>query len=409
MKILVLNCGSSSVKYQLIKMTAEKVMTKGVVERIGTNQAVLTHYFEDGRNVKLVSDIPDHSRAIELVINTLMNSDYGVIKEKQEIKAVGHRVVHGGQNFATSVLINNEVKEKIHECIDLAPLHNPHNFRGINACEELLPGVPQVAVFDTAFHQTMPIHSFLYAIPYSEYQIQNIRRYGFHGTSHRYVSERAATFLKKEYEKLKIITCHLGNGCSITAVDQGKSVDTSMGFTPLEGLVMGTRCGDIDPAIVFYLASKQGLSLSEIDNLLNKHSGLDGISGISNDMREILKQMNAGNERAKLAVNIFCYRLKKYISAYYGVMGGADVLVFTAGIGENAFPVRELACADLDCLGIKIDSRRNEKTIGQEGVISSNSSKVKVLVIPTNEEIIIARDTKKIVKNLEKTAEEIVD
>ncbi len=400
MKILVLNCGSSSVKYQFISMTTERVLAKGQVERVGTDHAVLTHCFEDGKNIKSVSDIPDHAKAIELVINTLIHADYGVIPDKSEIRAVGHRVVHGGEKFATSVLITEEVKDKIRECIDLAPLHNPHNFRGINACAELLPGIPQVAVFDTAFHQSMPMISFLYALPYSEYQLNNIRRYGFHGTSHRYVSERAAKILKKKYETLNLITCHMGNGCSITAIKNGKSFDTSMGYTPLEGLVMGTRCGDIDPAIIFTMASKQGLSISEIDNLLNKHSGLDGISGISNDMREILKQMEAGNERAKLAVDIFCYRLKKYICAYYGAMGGADAIIFTAGIGENAAPIRELACENLECIGVKIDKTKNKSMIGQEGLISTKSAKTKVLVIPTNEEIIIARDTRYIVERL---------
>lgn len=402
MKILVLNCGSSSIKYQFISMTTEKVLAKGQIERIGTNQAVLTHYFEDGKSAKVVSDIPDHNKAIEVVISTLINADYGVIRDKQEIKAIGHRVVHGGEKFASSVFITNEVKDKIHDCIELAPLHNPHNFRGINACGELLPGVPQVAVFDTAFHQTMPAQSYLYALPYSEYQVHNIRRYGFHGTSHRYVSERAAKLMKTRTDQIKVITCHLGNGCSISAIDKGKSVDTSMGFTPLEGLVMGTRCGDIDPAIIFYIASKQGLSVSEIDNLLNKHSGLDGISGISNDMREILKQMNAGNDRAKLAVDIFCYRLKKYISSYYGIMNGADALIFTAGIGENADQIREITCTGLECIGIKIDTAKNKNANGTETLISAKSSKMDIFVIPTNEELIIARDTKKIVDNMNK-------
>ncbi|MDD5131905.1 MAG: acetate kinase [bacterium] len=406
MKILVLNCGSSSIKYQFISMTTEKVLAKGQIERIGTNHAVLTHYFEDGKSAKVVSDIPDHNKAIEVVISTLTNTDYGVIKDKQEIKAVGHRVVHGGEKFASSVFITSEVKDKIHDCIELAPLHNPHNFRGINACAELLPGVPQVAVFDTAFHQTMPAQSYLYALPYSEYQIHNIRRYGFHGTSHRYVSERAAKLMKTRPDQIKVITCHLGNGCSISAIDKGKSVDTSMGFTPLEGLVMGTRCGDIDPAIIFHIASKQGLSVSEIDNLLNKHSGLDGISGISNDMREILKQMNAGNERAKLAVDIFCYRLKKYICSYYGVMNGADALIFTAGIGENADQIREITCSGLDCIGIKLDAAKNKNANRTEALISARSSKMDVFVIPTNEELIIARDTKKIVENMNRTNKE---
>jgi acetate kinase len=398
MKILVLNCGSSSVKYQLITIENETVLAKGIVERIGMHNGILSHYSHDKKDLKKVMEVLSHDEAIKIVIETLLDAEYGVLKDKTEISAVGHRVVHGGEKFAASIMVNEEVKADIKECFDLAPLHNQHNFRGIEAIEKLLPGIPQVAVFDTSFHQTMPPHAFIYALPYAEYQKYGIRRYGFHGTSHRYVAEKAAKFVNKPLETLKMITCHLGNGCSITAIDQGRSLDTSMGFTPLEGLVMGTRCGDIDPAIVIHIMSKAGLSLSETDSLLNKHSGLDGISGISNDMREIIQQVEAGNERAQLALEIFTYRLKKYIASYAGAMGGADIIVFTAGIGENAPVVREKSCHNLEFMGIKIDKEKNANTIAQEGEISHSSSKVKILCIPTNEELIIARDTAAMIK-----------
>jgi acetate kinase len=401
MKILVLNCGSSSIKYQLISMTKENVLAKGLIERIGMPNAVLTHKTGNGTEIKEVKEILNHSKGIEVVIEALLHPEHGAIKNKSEIEGVGHRVVHGGDKFSGSVLVNAEVKAKIHDCIELAPLHNPHNFRGINAIEELLPGIPQVASFDTAFHQTMPNYAYLYALPYSQYLEHGIRRYGFHGTSHRYVSEKAASMLKKSLSKLKIITCHLGNGGSVCAIDRGKSVDTSMGFTPLEGLVMGTRCGDIDPAIVIYLGSKLGMSLVEIDNLLNKHSGLLGISGISNDMREILKQYELKDSRAELAIELFTYRIKKYIGAYTAVLNGADAIVFTGGVGENNPIIREKVCKGLDYLNIKIDKSKNDKMrAGKEGVITKLGSKVKIMIVSTNEELVIAKDTKSIISGM---------
>jgi acetate kinase len=403
MKILVLNCGSSSIKYQLISMTKENVLAKGLIERIGMPNAVLTHKTSNGTEIKDVKEILNHSKGIEVVIEALLHPEYGAIKSKTEIQGVGHRVVHGGDKFSGSVLVTNEVKTKIHDCIELAPLHNPHNFRGINAIEELLPGIPQVASFDTAFHQSMPNYAYLYALPYSQYLEHGIRRYGFHGTSHRYVSEKSASILGKSLSKLKIITCHLGNGGSICAIDKGKSVDTSMGFTPLEGLVMGTRCGDIDPAIVIYLGSKLGMSLVEIDNLLNKHSGLLGVSGISNDMREILKQYELKDPRAELAIELFCYRIKKYIGSYTAVLNGADAIVFTGGVGENNPIIREKVCKDLNYLDIKIDKSKNEKIkSGKEGIITKLGSKIKVMVVSTNEELVIARDTKTIISGMKK-------
>lgn len=402
MKILVLNCGSSSVRYKLIKIDDESIIARGKIERIGMHNSILSHHPSDRKDIKKVMEVLDHNKAIEVLINTLLDPEYGVIKDKAEIAAIGHRVVHGGEKFAKSSLITDEVKADIKDCFDLAPLHNHHNFSGIEAIEKFLPGIPQVAVFDTSFHQTMPAHSYIYALPYAEYKKYGIRRYGFHGTSHRYVAERSAELVKKSLDELKIITCHLGNGCSITAIDKGKSVDTSMGFTPLEGLVMGTRCGDIDPAIVIHILSKAGLSLSEVDALLNKHSGLDGISGISNDMREIIHEVDAGNKRAQLALDIFTYRLKKYIAAYAGAMGGVDIIVFTAGIGENVPRVREQSCQGLEFMGMKIDKNKNEQTIAKLGEVSDSSSKVKIFCIPTNEELIIARDTARIIKEGEK-------
>lgn len=395
MNILVLNCGSSSVKYELRDADTEKCLAKGIVERVGMHDAILRHYPTGKEMVKKVLDVPDHAKAIALALQELLAPEVGVIKDKSEIGAVGHRVVHGGEKFAQSVLINKEVKDDIREMIELAPLHNPHNLKGIKACEDLLPGIPQVAVFDTSFHQTMPPYAYIYALPYAEYQKYGIRRYGFHGTSHRYVAARAAEMLGTSTKKLKIITCHLGNGCSITAVKNGVSVDTSMGYTPLEGLVMGTRCGDLDPAIVIHFMAKTGATPTAVDTLLNKHSGLDGISGISNDMRQILQKMEAGDEKAKLAFEIFCYRLKKYIGSYAAAMEGVDVLVFTAGIGENAWKVREKTCAGLEWMGVKLNLSRNQEAIGKEAEISEGNSQVKVFVIPTKEELLIARDTKK--------------
>jgi len=398
MKVLVLNSGSSSIKYQFIETSTREVLAKGQVERIGMDDAVLTHIRADGDTVKISAEILDHNIAIEYVIAVLLSKNHGVIKDKSEIEAIGHRVVHGGETFSGSVLITDEVIEKIKENIELAPLHNPHNLRGILACKRLLPKTPQVAVFDTAFHQKMPEHAFIYGLPYELYKKYKIRRYGFHGTSHRYVSKRAGEILGVPFEQMRLITAHLGNGCSMSAVKYGISVDTTMGFTPLEGLLMGTRSGDLDPAVVLYIMSKEGLTMSEINALLNKHSGLLGISGISSDMREIINEMKNGNHRAKLAFEVFCYRVKKYIGAYAAAMGGVDAIVFTAGIGENSPDVRKKVCEGLEFLGIRIDDEKNNSP-EKEKIITTDDSKVKVLVIPTNEELVIALDTAEIVSN----------
>lgn len=394
MNILVLNCGSSSLKYMLIKMEQEKIIAKGIIEKIGSPASIINHTVYDNEHIKYAKEIPTHQKAINIALNNLTHKKFGVIKSKSEISAIGHRVVHGGEKFSKATIVTEEVKNDIRDCIELAPLHNPHNFRGINAAEKLFPGIPQVAVFDTAFHQTMPDYAYIYALPYSEYQNHKIRRYGFHGTSHYYVSERAAQLSNTELKNLKIISCHLGNGCSICAIKNGKSIDTSMGYTPLEGLVMGTRCGDIDPEIIIHLVSKEGFSLAEINSLLNKHSGLAGISGVSGDIREILKHAEKGNNRAKLALNIFAYRIKKYIGSYYFVLGGIDALVFTGGIGENASLIREKILEDLGFLKIILDAEKNEKAVGKEMLISSFESEVKIFCIPTNEELVIARLTR---------------
>jgi acetate kinase len=397
MKILVLNCGSSSVKYQLIDSANGLAMAKGLVSRIGLAEAVLTHKPFDRPEVKVSAEILDHIMAIEYVITMLMSPNHGVITNKNEIEAVGHRVVHGGEEFTESVLITSELMTKLRALIELAPLHNPHNIRGINACQKGLPHAPQVAVFDTAFHHSMPAHAYIYGIPYVFYKRYGIRRYGFHGTSHQYVSDRAARILGKPLTDLKMITCHLGNGASVAAVDRGISIDTSMGFTPLEGLLMGTRSGDIDPAIILHIMSREELSLHEGNTLLNKHSGLAGISGISSDMREVIEAANGGNGNAKLALEVYCYRLKKYIGSYLAALGGLDALVFTAGVGENSSIVRALTCQGLDFVGIKIDSAKNDQTVGKEMDISASGASVKTLVIPTNEELVIAHDTERIV------------
>ncbi|MBL7073682.1 acetate kinase [candidate division KSB1 bacterium] len=400
MKILVLNCGSSSVKYQLIEMTGRKALARGLMERIGMKGAVLSHRRYDGDKVKLAAAIPDHQAAIECVLSILLSANHGVITDSGEIAAVGHRVVHGGEKFRTSVLINPEVMDQLEECIELAPLHNPHNIKGIKACGRLLPQAPQVAVFDTAFHSQMPDFAYLYGIPYSLYKKYGIRRYGFHGTSHYYISRRAAGMLGRDIKELKLVTCHLGNGCSMAAVDGGVSIDTSMGFTPVEGLLMGTRCGDVDPAALLHIMGREELSLGDANVLLNKHSGLLGISGVSNDMREILQESQNGHRRARLALAVFCYRVRKYIAAYGAAMGGLDGVVFTGGIGENAPEVRELCCRKLAFLGIELDFEANNAMVSKEGFICTPTSKVKVLVVPTNEELVIAEDTEKIVKQM---------
>ncbi len=396
MIVLVINAGSSSVKYQVFNAAEEKVLAKGLVERIGMSGAILTHRPTGGKEVRLSGEILDHKMAIEYVVSILLSKNHGVIKDKSEIDAVGHRVVHGGEAFSKSVLITEEVMAEIRACIDYAPLHNPPNLKGINAAKTLLPEVPQVAVFDTAFHQSMPAYAYLYGLPYTLYKRHGIRRYGFHGTSHRYVSERAAEKVNKPLDSLRMITAHLGNGASVAAVHGGKSVDTSMGFTPLEGLLMGTRCGDMDPAIILQIMHKEELTLNDANTLLNKHSGLQGVSGLSSDMREIEEEYDE-SKRAKLAHDIFTYRLKKYIGAYAAAMGGLDVLVFTGGIGENSPMVRANATKGLEFMGIKLDTARNEERSGDERLISANGSAAKVYVIPTNEELVIARDTKRIV------------
>lgn len=397
MKVLVLNCGSSSVKYQFIETETEKALAKGIVDRIGMSGAVLSHSRHDGDSIKIAGEILDHQIAIEYVVAILMSKTHGVIADVKEIDAVGHRVVHGGESFTGSVLINDEVIKVLQDNIELAPLHNPPNIKGIQAVTRLLPETPQVGVFDTAFHSKMPPRSFLYGIPFELYKKYKIRRYGFHGTSHLYVALKAAELMGKDISQLKIVTAHLGNGCSMAAVDKGVSVDTTMGFTPLEGLLMGTRSGDLDPSLILYIMGKEGLSLNEAGTLLNKHSGLIGISGESSDMREILASVKDQQKRAIYAFEIFCYRIKKYIGAYSAAMGGIDALVFTGGIGENAAEVRSEVCNNLEYLGIRLDLLRNEN---KETIISDNSSKVKVFRIPTNEELVIAMDTAKIVNEL---------
>ncbi len=396
MKILVLNCGSSSLKYQMFDMNGEQVLAKGLVERIGLEGAVLVHQRGQEDKVKMPNDIPNHKVAIGLVIKTMVDENLGVLKDISEIDAVGHRVVHGGEEFSGSVLIDDAVLKTLDKCIELAPLHNPPNIMGIEACAEVLPNVKQVAVFDTAFHQTMPKTSFVYGLPYEAYEKYSVRRYGFHGTSHKYVSQQAAQILGKNIEDLKIITCHLGNGASVAAIDGGKSVDTSMGFTPLEGLVMGTRTGDIDPAIVFYLMKKTGLDFDGINDYLNKKSGVLGISGVSSDFRDIEDAAAQGNERAQLALDIFAQRVKKYIGAYAAVLGGVDAIVFTAGLGENSPETREQVLQGMEFLGVEIDTTKN-KVRGKVTNFSKEGSKVQALLIPTNEELMIARDTEEIV------------
>ncbi|MDE4541879.1 acetate kinase [Thermoanaerobacterium sp. R66] len=399
MKILVINCGSSSLKYQLIESTDGNVLAKGLAERIGINDSLLTHN-ANGEKIKIKKDMKDHKDAIKLVLDALVNSDYGVIKDMSEIDAVGHRVVHGGESFTSSVLINDEVLKTITDCIELAPLHNPANIEGIKACQQIMPNVPMVAVFDTAFHQTMPDYAYLYPIPYEYYTKYRIRRYGFHGTSHKYVSNRAAEILNRPIEDLKIITCHLGNGSSIAAVKYGKSIDTSMGFTPLEGLAMGTRSGNIDPSIISYLMEKENISAEEVVNILNKKSGVYGISGISSDFRDLEDAaFKNGDGRAQLALNVFTYRVKKTIGAYAAAMGGVDAIVFTAGVGENGPEIREFILDGLEFLGFSLDKEKN-KVRGKETIISTPNSKVSVMVVPTNEEYMIAKDTEKIVKSI---------
>ena len=395
MKVLVVNCGSSSLKYQLFDMTDESVLAKGLVERIGMDGSILNHQPTGKPKVPLTADIKNHTIAIKMVLEALTDSEYGVVANINEIDAIGHRVVHGAEKFSDSVLITPAVMGALEEFVELAPLHNPPNISGINACADILPQVPQVGVFDTAFHQTMPQYAFLYGLPYEAYKQYGVRRYGFHGTSHKFVSQRAAEMMGNHMTNLRIITCHLGNGASIAAVKNGKSIDTSMGFTPLQGLVMGTRCGDIDPAIPPFLMRKVGMTTDEIDTYLNKKSGVLGLSGLSSDFRDLEQAADKGNERAQLAIDVFAYTVRKYIGSYAAAMGGVDAIVFTAGLGENSPRMRDQICNGLEFLGTRIDPAKNALR-GKELEISTEGSKVKIFVIPTNEELVIARDTKTI-------------
>jgi len=396
MKVLVINAGSSSLKYQLIDMETEKAIAKGGCERIGLDKSLLTHK-ANGKVIEIQKDMPDHTTAIKLVLDALINEEYGAIKSMDEIDAVGHRVVHSAEDFKSSVVITDEVIKTCIANTELAPLHQPANVTGITACKEVMPNTPMVAVFDTAFHSTMPEKAYVYGIPYDMYTKYKIRRYGFHGTSHRYVSDEAAKYLGKDKKDLKIVTLHLGNGSSITAVDGGKSVDTSMSFTPLGGVPMGTRAGDLDPAISEFMAKKLGVSLEEVGTILNKQSGVKGISGVSSDFRDLSAASKQGNHRAELALQIFAYSCKKYIGAYACAMGGLDCIVFTAGIGENDAAMRERIFSDLEFLGIEVDREQNKVRVDGVNEISTKDSKVKVLVIPTNEELVIARDTAELV------------
>lgn len=396
MKVLVINCGSSSLKYQLIDSDTEEVLAVGLCERIGIDGR-FKYKPEGGQELVIESAMPTHKEAIKVVLDALANEEYGVIKSLSEIKAVGHRVVHGGEKFASSVIINDEVMKAIEECNDLAPLHNPANLIGINACSAIMPGVVQVAVFDTAFHQTMPRKAYIYGIPYGYYEKYKIRRYGFHGTSHSYVSKETAKFLGLDINNSKIIVCHLGNGASISAVLNGESIDTSMGLTPLEGLVMGTRCGDIDPAIMEFIAKKENLDINQIMHILNKESGVEGLSAVSSDFRDLTAAAEEGNERAQIALEVFSYRVAKYIGAYVAAMNGVDAIAFTAGIGENTHEVRTMACSYLGYLGITLDEKENMRR-KENVVISTPDSKVKVCIIPTNEELAICRETVALIK-----------
>ena len=397
MKTLVINCGSSSLKYQLIDMSTEECMVQGLVERIGIEGSILTQKVEGKDKYIINTNIKDHKDAIKLVLEALVDSIHGVIKSMDEISAVGHRVVHGGEKYSDSVLIDDEVLKSIKDCIVLAPLHNPPNVIGIEACKELMPNTPMVAVFDTAFHQTMPKHAYICPVPYELYEKYGVRKYGFHGTSHKYVSYKVAETMEKDIKDLKIITCHLGNGCSLAAVKNGKSVDTSMGFTPLAGVMMGTRSGSIDPSVISFLIEQHGYTIEQIDELLNKKSGILGISGVSSDFRDVLEAAESGNERAKLALEIFYYKVRTQIAAYAGAMGGVDVIVFTAGIGENSSITRREILKGLEFFGFTINNEKNELR-GKIQEISNEDSRVKVYVVPTNEELMIARDTAKLVK-----------
>lgn len=396
MKILVINCGSSSLKYQLIDMTTEEVLVKGLVERISFDGSILTHQKPGMDKVIIKQDMKNHTEAVKLVLEALVNEKYGVVKSMDEISAVGHRVLHGAEAFKEPVIVNEEVIKTIRACIPLGPLHNPANLMGIEACRELMPKTPMVAIFDTAFHQTMPAENYMYAIPYEYYEKYQIRRYGFHGTSHRFVALAAAEMMGNP-KKLNLVTCHLGNGSSVAAVKDGKCFDTSMGLTPLEGLVMGTRCGDMDPAIVPFIMNKENLTPDQMSDLMNKKSGVRGISGVSNDFRDVEAAEDKGDKRATLALDMFCSRVRKYIAAYAGTLGGIDGLVFTAGVGENSAALRKRICERLEFMGIEIDDQKNDIR-GKSAFINKDGAKVKIMVIPTNEELMIAKDTMELVK-----------
>ena len=400
MIVLVLNAGSSSIKYQLFDVIKKQVLAKGLVDKIGMADAALINNRIDGDEVKLEGEIIDHQAGIEYVLGVLISDKHGSIGSLEEIDAVGHRVVHGGESFHSSVLINEQIIRKIEECVPLAPLHNPPNLKGIYAVTELMPDTPQVAVFDTAFHQTMPKSAYMYASPYSLYKKYGLRRYGFHGTSHHYVSKRACEIIGVDYQTQKIITCHLGNGGSITAIKHGKSIDTSMGLTPVEGMIMGTRSGDLDLGVLTYIIDKEELNVQEANTLINKHSGILGISGVSSDMREVERASDDGNNRARLALEMYDYRITKYIGSYAAAMNGVDMIIFAGGIGENADRVREAICKNFGYLGLEFDSEKNKGLRSKEAVISKPDSKVKVLVVPTNEELVIAEETVKVINSI---------
>jgi acetate kinase len=399
MIVLVLNCGSSSIKYQVFNMSdGSEMLAKGLLERIGLNESILTHKPTGGEPYKLITDIPDHTTGINMVMEVLCDPEHGVIKNVNEIKAVGHRVVNGGEAYKESVLIDNDVKKTIEQCIELAPLHNPANLKGILSVEKLIPGVPQVAVFDTSFHQTMPDYAYMYAIPYEYYDKYKIRKYGYHGTSHKFVAYKAARLLGKDIKDLKIITCHLGNGASITAVNKGLSIDTSMGFTPTDGLIMGTRTGEVDPGVLVYIADKEHLNVTGVANMINKKSGVFGISQISSDMRDLETAANAGNKKAILALQMYAYKAKKFIGSYIAALNGVDVLIFTGGIGENDYNMRKMICSDMEGLGIIFDEEINHGCKGSDLIISRPESKITVMSVTTDEEFVIASDTRQIVE-----------
>ena len=398
MKVLVLNCGSSSIKYKLYDMNGQKELASGVIEKIGLPDSFLKFTLSDGSKQVITQEIKEHTAGIELILKTLTDAKYGVIKSLDQIDAVGHRVVHGGDKFCSSVVINQEVIDKIEECVDLAPLHNPANLKGIFAIQKILPKVPQVAVFDTSFHQTMPSYAYIYALPYDYYEKYGVRRYGFHGTSHRYVAKRGCEFLGLDLENSRIITAHIGNGGSITAIKNGKSIDTSMGMTPVEGLMMGSRSGSVDPGVLTYLMEKENLSTRQINDIINKKSGLVGVSGVSSDMRDIENAIEQGNEHARLAMDMYFYYILKYISGYIAVLGGVDAIIFTGGVGENQPIMRKYVCDSLAFLGVDFNNELNDRIKGRETELTFPNSKVRVAVIPTNEELAIAIDTEELVE-----------